>query len=75
MGWLYLYSHIHHHNIINQETSLGLFPAIIRPWNKPKLVADLLHWGAVCDCTIMKYTLINNTTGMNHLKLLLKLPT
>jgi hypothetical protein len=29
----------------------------------------LLYYDVVCDCTIMKYILFDNTTGMNHLKI------
>jgi hypothetical protein len=33
------------------------------------LLPDWLYCGVVCDCTITKYILLNNTRGMNHLKI------
>ena len=33
------------------------------------MLTGCLYFSDMCDCTIMKYVLMNNTTGMNDLKI------
>jgi hypothetical protein len=37
-------------------------------WKQQKVSPDCLYCNIMCDWTVTKYVLINNTMGLNHLK-------